>query len=35
LIENLNALDVVPLLTNEVVEKIETILNNKPQLAAF
>jgi voltage-dependent potassium channel beta subunit len=33
LIENLNALDVVPLLTSEVLEKIETILGNKPVLA--
>lgn len=33
--ENLQALDVVPLLTHEVMEKIETILNNKPVLAQF
>jgi voltage-dependent potassium channel beta subunit len=30
LLENLKALDVVPLLTNEIVEKIEAILQNKP-----
>lgn len=35
LIENLNALDVVPLLTTEVLEKIETILGNKPVLAQY
>lgn len=35
LIENLNALDVVPLLTSEVLEKIETILGNKPVLAQY
>lgn len=33
--ENLQALDIVPLLTHEVMEKIETILNNKPVLAQF
>jgi voltage-dependent potassium channel beta subunit len=32
LIENLKALDVLPLLTNEVMEKIEKIMNNKPQI---
>ena len=30
--ENLEALEVVPLLTGEVMEKIESILQNKPQL---
>ncbi len=35
LIENLKALDVVPLLTPEVMDKIETILNNKPVQAQF
>jgi aryl-alcohol dehydrogenase-like predicted oxidoreductase len=35
LIENLKALDVVPLITSEVAEKIELILNNKPGQAAF
>ncbi|MBI3519290.1 MAG: aldo/keto reductase [Bacteroidetes bacterium] len=35
LIENLKALDVVPKLTSEVIEKIELILNNKPVQAAF
>lgn len=35
LIENLKALDVVPLLSNEIMEKIELILNNKPILAQF
>lgn len=35
LIENLKALDIVPLITNEVTEKIELILNNKPEQAQF
>ncbi|MES2516394.1 MAG: aldo/keto reductase [Bacteroidota bacterium] len=35
LIENLNALDVVPLLTPEVIENIEIILNNRPVLSPF
>ena len=33
--ETITSLDVVPLLTNEVMEKIETILNNKPVLAQY
>ncbi|MBS1637608.1 MAG: aldo/keto reductase [Bacteroidetes bacterium] len=33
--ENLKALDVVPLLTPEVMAKIEAILHNKPELAQF
>lgn len=33
--QNLNAIDVIPLLTPEVMEKIERILNNKPQLVTF
>ena len=35
LIDNLKALDVLPLLTNDVVEKIETIMQTKPKLADF
>ncbi len=35
LIENLKSLEVVPLLTHEVMDKIESILNNKPVLAQF
>ena len=35
LIENLQALDVVKMLTPEIMDKIETILNNKPVLAQF
>jgi voltage-dependent potassium channel beta subunit len=35
LTENLKALDVVPLLTPEVVESIEDIMETKPQLAEF
>lgn len=35
LIENLKALDALPLLTNEVIDKIEKIVDNKPILAAF
>lgn len=35
LTENLKALEVVPLLTHEVIEKIEIILNNKPVQAPF
>ena len=33
--ENLQAIDAIPLLTPEILEKIETILNNKPILAEF
>lgn len=33
--ENLSALDTVPMLTNEVMEKIDTILQNKPQQPTF
>ena len=33
--ETITSLEVVPLLTNEVMEKIETILNNKPTLAQY
>lgn len=33
--ENLTALDVLPLLTNEVMDKIEEILQNKPVQALF
>ena len=35
LIENLQALEVLPLLTTEVIEKIEMIVDNKPVQAAF
>ena len=35
LIENLGALDVVPMLTEEVIDKIETIIGNKPVLAQY
>ena len=35
LIDNLKALDVLPLLTSEVIEKIETIMKTKPKLADF
>jgi len=35
LIENLTALDAVPLLTEEVMEKIELILSNKPEHPQF
>lgn len=35
LIENLKAMEVLPLLTPEVMDKIETILNNKPIQAQF
>lgn len=35
LIENLKALDALPLITNEVIEKIETIVDNKPVQSAF
>ncbi len=35
LIENLQALEVLPLLTNDVIEKIEMIVDNKPVQAAF
>jgi aryl-alcohol dehydrogenase-like predicted oxidoreductase len=30
LLENLKALEVLPLLTPEVIEKIEGVMNNKP-----
>jgi len=33
--ENLTALEVLPLLTSEVIEKIEGILLNKPVLPLF
>ncbi len=33
--ETITSLDVVPLLTDEVIKKIETILNNKPVLALY
>jgi aryl-alcohol dehydrogenase-like predicted oxidoreductase len=33
--ETITALEVLPLLTPEVIEKIETILQNKPVLALF
>jgi aryl-alcohol dehydrogenase-like predicted oxidoreductase len=33
--ENLTALEVVPLLTPEVVGRVETILENKPVIATF
>lgn len=33
--ETLSSLDVVPLLTTEVIQKIETVLNNKPVLAQY
>jgi len=33
--ETLTSLEVLPLLTNEVMEKIESILNNKPVLAQY
>ena len=32
LIENLSALDVLPLITAEVLEKIEKIFQNKPEI---
>lgn len=35
LIETLSSLEIVPLLTQEVMEKIETVLQNKPTLPAF
>lgn len=35
LTENLKALDVVPLLTSEIMEQIDTILANKPQLSEY
>lgn len=35
LIENLSALEIVPMLTSEVMERIETIVNNKPGLPLF
>ena len=33
--ENLMALDVLPLLTDEIMEKVESVLNNKPAMPAF
>jgi aryl-alcohol dehydrogenase-like predicted oxidoreductase len=35
LLENLKALEILPLLTNEVIEKIELIVGNKPVPSAF
>jgi voltage-dependent potassium channel beta subunit len=35
LIDNLKSLDVLPLLTHEIMDKIELIVDNKPQQAAF
>jgi len=35
LTENLKALDIVPLLTDEIIDKIENILGNKPILAQY
>jgi len=35
LIENLKSLEVLPLLTDEIMDKIELIVDNKPQQAAF
>lgn len=35
LLENLSALEVLPLLKPEIMEKIDGILNNKPALPAF
>lgn len=35
LVENLKALEVMPLLTTEIIEKIERIVNNKPIQAQF
>jgi voltage-dependent potassium channel beta subunit len=35
LLDNLKALDVLPLLTDEVMEKIEKIMQTKPKLAAY
>jgi voltage-dependent potassium channel beta subunit len=35
LIENLKSLDALPLLTHEIMDKIELIVDNKPQQAAF
>ena len=33
--ENLQALDVLPLLTDEVIGRVEAVLENKPELPAF
>lgn len=33
--ENLQALEVIPLITDEVTERVEAILGNKPELPAF
>ena len=33
--ENLQALDVLPLMTEEVIERVEAVLENKPELPAF
>ena len=35
LLENLKSLDIVPMLTPEVMEKIDAILKNKPKLPDF
>jgi voltage-dependent potassium channel beta subunit len=35
LVENLKALDVLPLLTGDVMEKIEKIMNNKPEIVKW
>jgi aryl-alcohol dehydrogenase-like predicted oxidoreductase len=35
LLDNLKALDVLPLLTDEVMEKIEKIMQTKPTLPAY
>ncbi len=35
LLENLKAIDVLPLLTVDVMEKIEKIMNNKPEIAKW
>jgi aryl-alcohol dehydrogenase-like predicted oxidoreductase len=35
LLENLKSLDIVPMLTPEVMEKIDVILKNKPKLPDF
>lgn len=35
LTENITAFDIVPLLTEEIIERIETIMQNKPELSEF
>jgi aryl-alcohol dehydrogenase-like predicted oxidoreductase len=35
LLDNLKSLEVLPLLTDEVMEKIEKIMQTKPKLAAY